>query len=105
MKPADLNGMLRTVFQACQRNEACKQDDRLLIWTVWQSEYPALHRQPLTLSVFRKLSCPETIRRARQRLQENGLCLPPKPVTEHRQRTAQEFQAELEAARKKTLLF
>ena len=105
MKPSDLSGMMRAVFQACEKNPACKSDDRLLIWTIWQGEYPALHRQPLSLSVFRQLTCPETIRRARQKLQEAGFCRPLEYITEHRQQTAQEFKADLDRIRKKTLLF
>jgi len=105
MKPGELNGMMRTVFDVCQKNERCRADDRLLIWTIWSFEYPSLLGQPLTLSVFRRLSCPETIRRARQRLQEGGLVLPPLKHKEHRQRSVREFQAELAANRKKNFLF
>lgn len=59
------------VFNEMVENPLCRDDDRFLISAIWKQEMRDYPNED-TLDAFQdgKLSLPETIRRARQKLQE-----------------------------------
>jgi len=59
-----------------------RDDDRLLMLYVWQIQ--GLHFSEGQLKAFKKASSPESIRRTRQKLQEEGKFKPSEEVEEKR---------------------
>jgi hypothetical protein len=59
-----------------------RDDDKLLMLYVWQMQ--GLHFSKGQLEAFKKASSPESIRRTRQKLQEEGLYLASPEVEEQR---------------------
>jgi hypothetical protein len=66
------NKIVNKVFNLLKANEKTRDDDRQLIYFIWQKEMDDISFLSDPLDSFRtkKLSHPETIRRARQSLQE-----------------------------------
>ena len=74
--------MRKKILRAVWRNPALADNDKLLIATIWESE-----GWDNTRCVYENLlvvSSPETIRRTRQKLVEEGLIKPSEKATEAR---------------------
>lgn len=105
MKISELKGMMRRVYDICERHFDCRSDDSQLIFLVWKEDiYNAdetamsiILSEPIKLDVqlMRKLSKPETIRRARQKLQQAGLILPTHQVESNRADSAEEIRTNI----------
>lgn len=65
-----------------RNNERMRSDDKLLILTIWELE--GLTLTPEQRQKFWDLPSPETIRRVRQKLQENGAYPANEPVRKQR---------------------
>lgn len=105
---AKITKMKDRVEAVLQRFPETRKDDKLLIFIIWQRDYYGMSVEwqptveiPLTIKLLKKLSSPETIRRARQLIQAEGKYLPPKEV--QRKRINQEAAVRREV--KKTSLF
>jgi hypothetical protein len=72
-----------------------RQDDKYLISLVWARCGLTLTQDQLALFLGKSIPSPESIRRTRQKLQEAGRYLPPKPVQEARQQLAEETKYEM----------
>lgn len=66
-----------------------RQDDKWLQLAVWGTQGLHLTDEQVKLFLSDKIASPESIRRHRQRLQEQGKYLPPKPVQEARKELAE----------------
>lgn len=74
--------MRHKILRAVYKEPRCADSDKLLIAKIW--EYEGWN---YTLSVYenlRRVSSPETIRRTRQRLVEEGKIVPMEETTERR---------------------
>lgn len=74
--------MRHKIMRAVYREPRCADSDKLLIAKIWEYE-----GWDYTLSVYenlRKVSSPETIRRTRQKLVEEGKIVPMEETTERR---------------------
>ena len=74
--------MRHKILRAVYREPYAADDDKLLIALIWESE-----GWDYTLSVYenlRNVSSPETIRRTRQKLVEEGRIVPMEETTERR---------------------
>lgn len=74
--------MRHKILRAVHSEPLCADDDKLLISKIWESE-----GWDYMLSVYenlRRVSSPETIRRTRQKLVEEGRIKPSEKVTESR---------------------
>lgn len=74
--------MRHKILRAVYKEPKCADSDKLLIAKIWESE-----GWDYTLSVYenlRRVSSPETIRRTRQRLVEEGKIVPMEETTEAR---------------------
>ena len=95
MKPEELQGMMKRVYETCTVDPQCRSDDKRLIWHIWMDDLGAWWGMEINYDSFRKVSSPETIRRSRQKLQENGLCLPPDKVYQGRQSRAKDIRCSI----------
>lgn len=59
-----------------------RDDDRLLIWSFWESE-SGHDLSSISYNQFKDLTSTETIRRSRQKVQQLNPQLKPSPVVEH----------------------
>lgn len=80
-------GMRDTIIRLVRENPELADDDKRLIATVWW--YEGWH-DPELYEHLKSVSSPETIRRTRQRLVEEGIIKPSDEVQEYRY---QEFKA------------
>ena len=74
--------MRHKIMRAVYREPRCADSDKLLIAKIWEYE-----GWDYTLSVYenlREVSSPETIRRTRQKLVEEGKIVPMEETTERR---------------------
>lgn len=74
--------MRHKILRAVYREPMCADDDKLLIAKIWEYE-----GWDYTLGLYenlRKVSSPETIRRTRQKLVEEGKIVPMESTTEAR---------------------
>lgn len=74
--------MRHKILRAVYKEPKCADSDKLLIAKIWEAE-----GWDYTLSVYqnlRKVSSPETIRRTRQKLVEEGKIVPMEETTEAR---------------------
>jgi len=74
--------MRHKILRAVYKEPRCADSDKLLIAKIWEYE-----GWDYTLSVYenlRRVSSPETIRRTRQRLVEEGKIVPMEETTERR---------------------
>ena len=74
--------MRHKILRAVHREPHAADDDKLLIALIWENE-----GWDYTLSVYenlRRVSSPETIRRTRQKLVEEGRIVPMEETTERR---------------------
>jgi len=99
MKPEDLTGMMKRIYDVCQKKVLCKSSDRLLIWWIW-AEDMGMFADGMTMItghdfITKKLSNPETIRRSRQLLHQHGICLPPGKVYDARQELGEDMKHEI----------
>ena len=74
-------GMRDTIIRLVRENPALADDDKRLIATVWWYEG---WQDPNLYEYLKSVSSPETIRRTRQRLVEEGVIKPSADVQEHR---------------------
>lgn len=77
------------IVKVFQEFPTAKQNDRLLMWEVWMIEidyqgFPGSYAEAINYDIFSARTSPETIRRCRQKLQEEarkhlkGNCTSPK---------------------------
>lgn len=78
------------IEQVLSRNYAARGDDKELILSVWSQL--GFDLTPAQEQKFLELPSTETIRRVRQKLQENGKYLPSKAVQEFRESKSQVIQ-------------
>lgn len=76
------NYMRRTILRLCANNPELINDDVALIAKVWQEE--GWYNEMTLLQNLRRVSKPETIRRTRQKLQQEGLIKANERTTESR---------------------
>lgn len=72
-----------------------RTDDKLLILQVWERCGFHLSVNQRKAFLGKELPSTETIRRTRQRLQQEGKYLPPQPVQEARQQKAEQIRQEI----------
>lgn len=104
MKMSDLRGVAKVVYDICQADSLCCSDDKRLIYRFWLRQNPNI-TQGLCFAVFSKLKTPETITRARRKLQEEGLCLPTADRSEKRQEAAAEVKRNIKTEKASEWLF
>ena len=75
------NNMRNTIIQLVRENPELANDDKRLIASVWWRE--GWH-DPELYEYLKKVSSPETIRRTRQKLVEEGVINPSEEVQEYR---------------------
>lgn len=75
------NSMRHQIMRAVKACPALADDDKRLIATIWWQEG---WRDPALYTNLKKVSSPETIRRTRARLVEEGLIKPSKTTQEAR---------------------
>ena len=74
----------KLVEQCLATDKRCRQDDKWLILQVWRRTGLSLTPDQERIFLSKKLPSTETIRRTRQKLQEEGKYLAPKEVQEAR---------------------
>ena len=75
------NRMRDKILRLVERNPKLAEDDKLLIATVWWTEG---WRDERLYEMLKKVSSPETIRRTRAKLTEEGLLKPSAETTDAR---------------------
>lgn len=79
---ANSNYMRAKILRTVERVPGAVSDDKLLIAQIWQSE--GWDYMDSIYSNLRRVSSPETIRRTRQKLVEEGILKPSDKATESR---------------------
>lgn len=72
-----------------------RSNDKKLILEVWKKEGLPINWEFEQAFLGRDVSSPESVRRTRQKLQESGQYLAPKPVREARAKLEQETRQEM----------
>jgi len=81
-----------SVYKILSSNPAARNSDKVLILEMWRMQ--DLHLTPDQQQKFMEVSSPESIRRARQKIQENGEFLADEKVQAKREELRQEVAGE-----------
>lgn len=85
--------MYDRVYQRLRDNPQCRNSDRQLMLEIWEGE--GLYLSATQKAKFMEVSSPETIRRTRQKVQEDGYFPADAKVKQYRQENESEVTAEV----------
>ena len=83
----------KLILDILEKHPVTRGNDLELILKVW--EYQGLHLTPQQLYLIHKVYTPETIRRTRQKIQEEGYFPAPKIVQEQRSLLEDSYREEM----------
>jgi hypothetical protein len=86
MRPEDIQGLIRRVWDCCRETPECVNSDKRLIYEMWKKDYfDACGKEwDLTYSEFKTFTIAESITRARRKAAEVGLIKPSENIQRRR---------------------